>query len=45
MGRWLTEWVTAFAAQTPGAVPTATLFPEPDVAEYLGAAVEAGARW
>ena len=28
----------------PGAVPTATLFPEPDVADYLGAAVEAGAR-
>jgi uncharacterized protein len=44
MGRWLTEWVTEFAAGTPGAVPTATLFPEPDVAEYLGAAVEAGAR-
>ena len=44
MGRWLTEWVTEFAAHTPGAVPTATLFPEPDVAEYLGAAVAAGAR-
>lgn len=44
MGRWLTEWVTEFAARTPSAVPTATLFPEPDVADYLGAAVEAGAR-
>ncbi len=44
MGRWLTEWVTEFAANTPGAVPTATLFPEPDVLDYLGAAVEAGAR-
>lgn len=44
MGRWLTEWVTEFAARTPAAVPTATLFPEPDVAEYLGAAVTAGAR-
>jgi predicted TIM-barrel fold metal-dependent hydrolase len=44
MARWLTEWVTAFAAATPGAVPTATLFPEPDVADYLGAAVAAGAR-
>ena len=44
MARWLTEWVTDFAAATPGAVPTATLFPEPDVADYLGAAVEAGAR-
>lgn len=44
MARWLTEWVGAFAAATPGAVPTATLYPEPDVVEYLGAAVEAGAR-
>jgi predicted TIM-barrel fold metal-dependent hydrolase len=44
MARWLTEWVTDFAAHTPGAVPTATLYPEPDVADYLGAAVAAGAR-
>jgi uncharacterized protein len=44
MARWLCEWVAEFAARTPAAVPTATLFPEPDVAEYLGAAVEAGAR-
>ncbi|MFC4949353.1 amidohydrolase family protein [Pseudonocardia sp. GCM10023141] len=44
MGRWLTEWVTEFAARTPAAVPTATLYPEPDVADYLGTAVEGGAR-
>ncbi len=44
MARWLTDWVGAFAATTPGAVPTATLYPEPDVVDYLGAAVEAGAR-
>jgi predicted TIM-barrel fold metal-dependent hydrolase len=44
MARWLTEWVTEFAAATQDAVPTATLYPEPDVTEYLGAAVEAGAR-
>jgi len=44
MARWLTEWVTEFADATPGAVRTATLFPDPDVAGYLGAAVEAGAR-
>nr|WP_211176880.1 amidohydrolase family protein [Pseudonocardia acidicola] len=44
MARWLTEWVTEFAAQTPAAVPTATLYPEPDVADYLGTAVEAGAK-
>ena len=44
MARWLTDWVTAFADATSGAVRTATLFPEPDVADYLGAAVGAGAR-
>jgi predicted TIM-barrel fold metal-dependent hydrolase len=44
MARWLTEWVTEFASTTPDAVPTATLYPEPDVADYLGSAVEAGAR-
>jgi uncharacterized protein len=44
MARWLTDWVTGFASATPDAVPTATLFPEPDVADYLGAAVESGAR-
>jgi predicted TIM-barrel fold metal-dependent hydrolase len=44
MARWLTEWVTEFAATVPDAVPTATLYPETDVADYLGAAVEAGAR-
>jgi hypothetical protein len=44
MGRWLTEWALGFAAATPPAVPTATLYPEPDVVEYLGAAVAAGAR-
>lgn len=44
MARWLTEWVAGFAAATPGAVRTATIFPEPDVADYLGAALAAGAR-
>ncbi|MGQ0573073.1 MAG: amidohydrolase family protein [Pseudonocardia sp.] len=44
MGRWLTGWALEFAARTPAAVPTATVYPEPDVADYLGAAVEAGAR-
>jgi hypothetical protein len=44
MGGWLTEWVTEFAAATPEAVPTATLYPEPGVVDYLGAAVEGGAR-
>jgi predicted TIM-barrel fold metal-dependent hydrolase len=44
MARWLTEWVTGFAARTPGAVPTATIFPEPDVLDYLGKALDGGAR-
>ena len=44
MARWLNDWVAAFADATPGAVRTATLFPDPDVADYLGAAVAAGAR-
>lgn len=44
MGRWLTDWVAEFVARTPDAVRTATLYPEPDVVDYLGAAVAAGAR-
>ncbi|MBC6451423.1 amidohydrolase family protein [Actinokineospora xionganensis] len=44
MARWLTEWVLDFAARTPDAVPTATLYPEPEVADYLDAALRAGAR-
>ncbi len=44
MGRWLTEWAGEFADAHPDAVRTATLYPEPDVADYLGAAVEHGAR-
>jgi uncharacterized protein len=44
MARWLTEWVGGFVERTPAAVPTATLYPEPDVTDYLGAALAAGAR-
>lgn len=44
MAAWLTEWITEFAARVPEAVPTATLFPEDDVADYLGAALDRGAR-
>ncbi|WP_093084330.1 amidohydrolase family protein [Pseudonocardia oroxyli] len=44
MAAWLTEWVGEFAEATPGAVRTATLYAEPGVEDYLGAAVEAGAR-
>ncbi|GAA1843636.1 amidohydrolase family protein [Pseudonocardia ailaonensis] len=44
MAAWLTEWVTDFADATPSAVRTATLYAEPGVEDYLGAAVRAGAR-
>ncbi|MGQ0842077.1 amidohydrolase family protein [Actinokineospora sp.] len=44
MAGWLTDWVGEFAARTPGAVPTATLYPEPEVTAYLDAALRAGAR-
>ncbi|MCT2588207.1 amidohydrolase family protein [Actinophytocola gossypii] len=44
MAAWLNDWVLDFAARTPGAVPTATIHPEPDVADYLAKALAAGAR-
>jgi predicted TIM-barrel fold metal-dependent hydrolase len=44
MAQWLNDWVLDFAARTPGAVPTATLYPEPGVADYLAKALAAGAR-
>lgn len=44
MAEWLTSWVLDFARNVPEAVPTATLYPEPEVTRYLGAALDAGAR-
>jgi predicted TIM-barrel fold metal-dependent hydrolase len=44
MAQWLTEWAVDFGRRTPGAVPTATIWPEPSVAGYLTAALDAGAR-
>ncbi|HEY7597744.1 MAG TPA: amidohydrolase family protein [Actinophytocola sp.] len=44
MAAWLNDWVLDFAADTAGAVPTATFFPEPGVADYLAKALAAGAR-
>ena len=44
MAEWLTDWVREFAERTPGAVPTATVYPEPSVVSYLDAALRAGAR-
>ncbi|MFF8190481.1 amidohydrolase family protein [Streptomyces bobili] len=44
MAAWLNGWAADFAARTPDCLHTATLFPEEGVAEYVRAAVEAGAR-
>jgi len=44
MAAWLTEWAMEFGARVPGAVPTATLYPEPGVVEYVGSALAGGAR-
>ena len=44
MASWLNEWAADFAARTPDCLHTATLYPEEGVAEYVRAAVEAGAR-
>jgi len=44
MARWLTDWTLDFARRTPGCVPSATFYPEPDAGSYVGEAIEAGAR-
>jgi uncharacterized protein len=35
MADWLNSWALDFGQRTPGAVPTATLYPEPGVVESL----------
>ncbi|HEY3008979.1 MAG TPA: amidohydrolase family protein [Micromonosporaceae bacterium] len=40
----LNAWTLAFAARTPGCLPCATFFPEPDVCRQVTAALDAGAR-
>ncbi|MFI7589906.1 amidohydrolase family protein [Spongisporangium articulatum] len=44
MARGLNAWCAQFAARVPDAVHSATLFPEPDVADYVLEAVLGGAR-
>lgn len=44
MAAWLTEWALDFARRTPGAVPTATFYPEAGAERYLAAALDGGAR-
>jgi uncharacterized protein len=40
----LNDWTLAFAARTPGCLPSATFFPEPDAVAYTRAALDRGAR-
>jgi uncharacterized protein len=44
MAAWLNEWVLDFADRTPGALRTATFYPDPDVGGYMTRAVERGVR-
>ncbi len=44
MGEWLTDWALDFGSRVDGAVPTATLYPEPGVEAYVSRALAAGAR-
>ena len=44
MARSLNDWTLDFAARTPGCIPTATFFCEPEAGDYVVAAIEAGAR-
>ncbi len=44
MARWLNEWNAQFAARVDGAIHCGTLYPEPDVGEYVAQALHAGAR-
>ncbi|MEU6133220.1 amidohydrolase family protein [Saccharopolyspora sp. NPDC047091] len=44
MAAWLNEWALDFGHRTPGAVPTATLYPEPGMERAMRDALAAGAR-
>jgi uncharacterized protein len=44
MAAWLNQWARDFAAATPDVIPTATMFPETDVASYLDQALRSGAQ-
>ena len=44
MASWLNAWAAEFAAAHDDVVPTATFFPEPEVAAYVGEALHNGAR-
>jgi predicted TIM-barrel fold metal-dependent hydrolase len=43
MAAWLNDWAAAFAERTPDCLRTATFYPEPEAAAYVGQAIAAGA--
>lgn len=44
MAAWLNQWAAQFAADTPDCLHSATFYPEPDAADYVTAAIDAGTR-
>ncbi|OBH16587.1 amidohydrolase family protein [Mycolicibacter sinensis] len=44
MAEWLNQWAAEFARQAPDCLATATFYPEPGAADYVDAAIRAGAR-
>lgn len=44
MAAWLNEWTLDFARRVPECISSATFFPEEGVGEYVGAAIDGGAR-
>ncbi|RAU91400.1 amidohydrolase family protein [Mycolicibacter senuensis] len=44
MAAWLNQWSAEFARETPDCLSTATFYPEPGAADYVGAAIHAGTR-
>ncbi|WP_343600386.1 amidohydrolase family protein [Mycobacterium sp.] len=44
MAAWLNQWAAQFARCTPDCLATATFYPEPDAASYVGAAIANGTR-
>ncbi|MCW2634811.1 MAG: amidohydrolase 2 [Blastococcus sp.] len=44
MAAWLNEWSAEFAAGRPQVLQSATFYPEPEAAAYVGEALERGAR-
>ena len=44
MADWLSRWSLDFSADVPDCIPSATFYPEPGVADYVAASLEAGAQ-